>query len=178
MSELPCSPPGDLPHPGIKARSPALQADSLPSESPGKPIKTGVGSLSLHQGIFLTLEPNPGLLHCKWILYQLSYQGSPGGTSGKESACQCRRRGFHPRVGRSPGGRKGYPLEYSYLENPLDREAWQATVHGVTEADTTEVTLHACTESWVCAEKAVGPDIPNCRGLWASLFHRVSVSAP
>ena len=64
-SELPCSPPGDLPHPEIKARSPALQADSLPSESPGKPINTGVGSLFLHQGIFPTLEPNPGLLHCR-----------------------------------------------------------------------------------------------------------------
>ena len=36
-----------------------------------------MGSLSLLQGIFLTLELNQGLLHCRWILYQLSYQGSP-----------------------------------------------------------------------------------------------------
>ena len=38
---------------------------------------TGVGSLSLLQGIFLTQESNWGLLHCRWILYQLGYQGSP-----------------------------------------------------------------------------------------------------
>ena len=38
---------------------------------------TGVGSLSLLQGIFLTQESNQGLLQCRWILYQLSYQGSP-----------------------------------------------------------------------------------------------------
>ena len=42
--------PGDLPHPGIEPRSPALQADSLPAEPPGKPKNTGVGSLSLLQG--------------------------------------------------------------------------------------------------------------------------------
>ena len=50
------SSPGDLPNPGIKPRSPALQADSLLSESPGKPKTTGVGSLVLLQGIFPTQE--------------------------------------------------------------------------------------------------------------------------
>ena len=69
-------PPGDLPNPEIESRSPALQADSLPAEPPGKPKNTGVGSLSLLQGIFQTQELNWGLLHCRWILYQLSYQGS------------------------------------------------------------------------------------------------------
>ena len=57
--------------------APALQADSLPSEPPGKPKNTGVGSLSLPQGIFPTQELNRGLLHCSQILYQPSYQGSP-----------------------------------------------------------------------------------------------------
>ena len=66
-----------LPNPGIEPRSPALQADSLPAEPQGKPKNTGVVSLSLLQGIFLTQEPNWGLLRCRWILYQLSYQGSP-----------------------------------------------------------------------------------------------------
>ena len=65
---LPCPPPGDLPNPGIEPKSPTLQADSLPFESPGKPKNTGVGSLSLLQGNFLTQELNWGLLHCKWIL--------------------------------------------------------------------------------------------------------------
>ena len=51
------------------------QVDSVPSEPPGKPKNTGVGSLSLLQQIFLTQESNRGLLHCRWIPYQLSYQG-------------------------------------------------------------------------------------------------------
>ena len=46
-----------------------------PWNSPGQ--NTGVGSLSLLQGIFPTQGSNPGLLHCKWILYQLSHKGSP-----------------------------------------------------------------------------------------------------
>ena len=76
-SRLPRPPPGDLPNPGIQPRSPALQADSLPSEPPGKPKNTGVGTLSLLQGIFLIHELNKGLLHCRWILYQLRYQVRP-----------------------------------------------------------------------------------------------------
>ena len=67
----------DLSNPGIEPRSPALQADSLPAEPQRKPKNTGVGSLSLFQGIFPTQESNRGPLHCRWILYQLSYQESP-----------------------------------------------------------------------------------------------------
>ena len=76
-SGLPRPFPGDLPNPEIEPRSFTQQADSLPSEPPGKPKITGVGNLSLLQKIFLTQESNQGLLHCRWILYQLSYQGSP-----------------------------------------------------------------------------------------------------
>ena len=43
-----------------------------------------------------------------------------------------------PGSGRSPGGGNGYPLQYSCLENPTDRGAWWATVHGITESDMTE----------------------------------------
>ena len=50
---------------------------SLPAEPQGKPKNSGVSSLSLLQGIFPTQESNWGLLHCRWILYQLSYEGSP-----------------------------------------------------------------------------------------------------
>ena len=59
---------GNLPNPGIEPRSTTLQADSLPSEPPGKPRNTGVGSLSLLQGIFLTEESKQGLLHCRRIM--------------------------------------------------------------------------------------------------------------
>ena len=75
-SGLPWPPPGDILNPGIKPRSPTLQVDSLSSEPPWKPHNTGVGSLTLLQGIFPTQESNRGLLHCRQILYQLSYQGS------------------------------------------------------------------------------------------------------
>ena len=60
------------PNPGIEPWAPALQADPLPTEPPGKPC-----SSSLLQGIFPTRRSNPGLLHCRQILYQLSHQGSP-----------------------------------------------------------------------------------------------------
>ena len=69
----------------------------------------------------------------------------PDGTSGKEPACQCRRRKRHgliPGLGRSPGGGHGNPLQCSCLENPMDRGAWRATVHRITELDTTEETWH------------------------------------
>ena len=79
-SVFPCPPPGDLPNPVIEPRSLTLQADSLLTEQPGKPKNTGMGNLSLLQGIFPTQESNWGLLHCKQILYQLSYQRSPKDT--------------------------------------------------------------------------------------------------
>ena len=74
---LPFPSPGDLSNPGIKPMSPALQMDSLSSEPPGKPKNTGVGILSFLQGNFPTQESTQGLLHCRQILYQLSYQRSP-----------------------------------------------------------------------------------------------------
>ena len=67
---------------------------------------------------------------------------SPGflsGANGKEPACQCmkfKRCSLIPGSGRSPGGGHGNPLQYSCLENPTDREAWRATVHGVPKSRT------------------------------------------
>ena len=49
-------------------------------------------------------------------------------------------KGSIPGSGRSPGEGNGNPLQYSCLENPIDRGGWQATVHGVAESDTTEAT--------------------------------------
>ena len=67
--------------PATHSESRSVMSDSLwlhglysSWNSPGQ--KTGVGSLSLLQGIFPTQELNQGFLHCRWILYQLSYQGS------------------------------------------------------------------------------------------------------
>ena len=54
-----------------------IAVDSLPAEPQEKPKNTGMGSLSLLQQIFPTRESNQGLLNCRWILYQQSYQGIP-----------------------------------------------------------------------------------------------------
>ena len=73
-----CHPsPRDLPNPGIETRSLTLQVDVLPSEPPGKPKNTGVGSLSLLQRIFLTQELNQVLLYCRQILYRLNPSRKP-----------------------------------------------------------------------------------------------------
>ena len=66
-------------------------------------------------------------------------KGFPGGFSSKELTCQYRRHrglGSIPGWGRSPGGGNGNPFQYSCLVNPMDRGAWQATVHGVTNSQT------------------------------------------
>ena len=65
-------------------------------------------------------------------------RGFPGGSAGKESTCNAGDLGSVPGLGRSPGEGQGYPLQYSCLENPMDRGAQWATVHGVTESDTPE----------------------------------------
>ena len=66
------------------------------------------------------------------------FLGFPGGTDGKESTCNAGDLDLTPGLGRSPGEGKGYPLQYSCLENPMDRRAWWAVVHRVTESDRTE----------------------------------------
>ena len=60
----------------------------------------------------------------------------PGGSDGKESACNAGNLGSIPGMGRSPGEGYGYPLQYSCLENPMDRGDWWATVHGVAKSQT------------------------------------------
>ena len=61
----------------------------------------------------------------------MTNEGFPGGSDGKESACNVGDLGSIPGSGRSPGEGNGYALQYSCLENPMDREAWWATVLGV-----------------------------------------------
>ena len=112
-SGLPFPSPGDLPNPGIKPRSPALQVDVLTSEPPGKPHSS----------------------------------------AGKESACSAGDLGSIPGLGRSPGEGKGYPLQYSGLENSMD---CNGEIHGLyslqgcRESDTTErLSLTQCQETRV-----------------------------
>ena len=88
---------------------------------------------------------------CIWVSYIWwlvpFILGFPGGADGKESACSVGDPGSIPESGRSPGGGHGNPLQYSYLENPMDGGAWRATVHGVTESDTTEQLTHTHTHT-------------------------------
>ena len=69
------------------------------------------------------------------MVFTMDCCGFPGGTSSKENlpanACDLREAGLIPGLGRYPGGRHGNPLQYSFLENPMVRGAWKATVHRV-----------------------------------------------
>ena len=68
------------------------------------------------------------------MLYIYLDLGVCGGSDDKESTCNAGDLGSIPGLGRSPGGGNGYPLQYSCLENPMDRGAWWATVHGVAKS--------------------------------------------
>ena len=80
-----------------------------------------LSDISISQRIFHSL-----------LWFTLSKGGFPCSSVGKESACKAGGPGLIPRLGRSPGEGNGNPLQYSCLENPMDRGTWRATVHGVT----------------------------------------------
>ena len=123
---------------------------SLPGSSGhgDSPIKnTGVGCHALFQGIFPTLGSNPGLQHCRQILYHLNHQGSS--RILEWVAHPFSRGSFRPRdqtrVSQIAGGffigwatREVHIyrewLQYSCLENSMHRGAWRATVHGVAKS--------------------------------------------
>ena len=68
--------------------------------------------------------------------FGLCFMVFPDGSDGKESACNGRAPGAVPRSGRSSEEGNGYPLQYSCLENSMDRGAWRAMVHGVKKSQT------------------------------------------
>ena len=118
----------------------SLLGSSVHGDSPGK--NTGVGCPSLLQEIFLTEGSSPGLPHCRQIVCYLSYKGifpykgSQGGTSGKGPSCQCNRWKsciLDPWMGKIPWRSEWLPLQYCCLEDPMDREIWQATIHWVSK---------------------------------------------
>ena len=71
----------------------------------------------------------------------------PGVSDGKESDCKVGDTSSIPGLGRSPGGEHGNPLEYSCLENIMDRGAWQATVHAVAKSPTRLSNTHTHTHT-------------------------------
>ena len=76
------------------------------------------------------------------VVISSDHGGFPGGSGGKESACNAGDPGSIPGSGRFPGEGNSNPLQYSCLENPMDRGAWPVTVHRVAESDTTEQLTH------------------------------------
>ena len=134
------------------AKSCLILCDSMDYYSPWNSLgqNTGVGSLFLLQQIFPTQGSNPGLPHWRPVLYQLSYKESPAstvshvncmypqymmgfpcGSASKESVCNVGDLGSTPWLGRSPREGKGYPLQYSGLENSMD-----CIVHAVAKSRT------------------------------------------
>ena len=109
-SGLPFPSPGDLPDPGIKPGSPALQAESVPY---------------VHQGSIVLNGFNPN-----------SEFGTNSWLSGKESVCNAGDPNSISGSGRSPGKGNGNPFQHSRLENFMDRGAWRAIVHGVPKSRT------------------------------------------
>ena len=87
------------------------------------------------------------------LLLLCTHQGFPDGSDDKESTCSAGALGSIPGLGRSPGERNGNPLQYSCLENPMDRGAWRATVHGVAKSRTRLSDSHThtciCTQLWL-----------------------------
>ena len=78
------------------------------------------------------------------VRYHYILLGFPGGSVGKESTYYARHLGLIPGSGIFPGEENGYPLQYSRLENLMDREAWQATYSpwGPKESDTMNTYIH------------------------------------
>ena len=76
------------------------------------------------------------LANIKLTLVMRQVLGFPWGSDGKESAYNVRFLGLIPGLGRSPGGGRGNSLQCSCLQNPMDRGAWWATVHGIAKSQT------------------------------------------
>ena len=95
---------------------------------------------------FLSLEFCLFKMSCKWNYALGNILGFPGGSEVKASACNAEDLGSVPGSGRYPGEGNSNPLQYSCLENPMDRGAWWATVHGVAKSRTrlSDLTLTFC----------------------------------
>ena len=89
-------------------------------------------------------------LHVWNFPYLADTESFPGGSDGKESACNAENLGLIPGWRRCPGERNGNPLQHSCLENSMDRGAWQATHHGVAKSWTRPSNWHTQADTGLC----------------------------
>ena len=176
-----CSPPGSSVHgslqakilewhaisssqessqPRIKPASPAvpaLQADSLPLSHLERPDKVYTQRKCNYLHCKLD-SPNSEVLEDKRVSQVVLVVKNPPASAG-----DIRDTGSIPGSGRSPGGRHGNPLQYSYLENPMDRGAWRATVQRIMQSWTRlkQLSMHACTPApwWISIEYLINANI-------------------
>ena len=160
-SGLPCPPPGDLPNPGTKPRSPALQVDSLPSEPSGKPLPKIIScqfslcycSNILHKVPILCMCQVHSVYSVRYFVALEEIRGDlwqlgmpiPGpvikrhlvlcvgfpGSSAVKNPPGKHETSSIPGSGRPPGEGNGNSFQYSCLGNTMDRGAWWVIVHGV-----------------------------------------------
>ena len=84
--------------------------------------------------LFSGVQQNDSVIRvCVCVCVSLC-MGFPGGSDGKESVCNAGDTGSIPGWGISPGEGNGNPLQYVWMENPMDRGAWLAAVHGITKS--------------------------------------------
>ena len=121
--------------------TPSLSLSCCFQPMPVVPLPSLVPSFLLLQLVSLLKDPLPCVFTDSWQLS--SSKVMPGGSVGKESACNVGDLGSIPGLGRSPGEGNSYPLQYSSLENSMDRKAWQATVHGVAKSWTWLSNFHS-----------------------------------
>ena len=96
-----------------------------------------------------------------WFCFSVGFYGFPGGSDGKNPFAMWDL-GWIPGLGRSPGGGNGNPLQYSCLENPMDRGVWWATVHGIAKNQTWWVTKHTHTHRFLCIDYDANSSFKIC----------------
>ena len=142
-----CKGRGDFPGSTVVKNLPANVGDARDAGSiPGLERFPGAGNDNPLQYSFLENFIDRGAwqsMGSQWVGHNWAIEhthkrgkGFPGGSLGKELACNAGDAGLIPESGWSPGGGHGNPLQYSCLENPVDRGAWWATVHSVTKSQT------------------------------------------
>ena len=123
----------------------------------------------------------PGLALIHWRRDRLPtwpFLGFPGGSAGEESSCNAGDLGSIPRLGRSPGEGNGYLLQYSCLENSMDREVWWATVHGVAKSQTQLNDFHTFLFKWIRGLAFMwNPGPAACRVILNSSLHLCPLSS-